>query len=90
MHHQSKSTDEYCSACHTGEGRRSVDLTWAELPQFAFQLLELKALVTQAYSVHLISHYQYMIPQLLVAWVLVGLMPVAKVPSLALDEALRP
>ena len=53
-------------------------------------LLELKALVTQAYSVHLISHYQYMIPQLLVAWVLVGWMPVAKVPSLALDEALRP
>ena len=53
-------------------------------------LLELKALVAQAYSVHLIGHYQYMIPQLPVAWVLGGLMPVAKAPSLALDEALRP
>ena len=38
IHHQSKSTHEYCSACHTREGRRSVDLTWAELPQFAFQV----------------------------------------------------
>ena len=62
-------------------------------------LLELKALGTQAYSVHLIGHYQYMIPQLPVARVRVGSMPVAwvlqsdrsdKVPSLALDEALRP
>ena len=29
---------EYCSACYSREGRRAVDLTWAELPQFAFQI----------------------------------------------------
>ena len=40
-------------------------------------LLELKAPVTQAYGVHHIGHYQYMIPQLPVAGVLVGLVPVA-------------
>ena len=49
--------------------------------------LALQALGTQADSVHLIGHYQYMIPQLPVARVRVGLMPVAWV--LQSDELLE-
>ena len=43
--------------------------------------LALQVLGTQTDSVHLIGHYQYMIPQLPVARVRVGLMPVARVYS---------
>ena len=49
--------------------------------------LALQALSTQADSVHLIGHNQYMIPQLSVARVWVGLMPVAWV--LLSDESLE-
>ena len=41
--------------------------------------LVLQTLSTQADSVQLIGHYLYMIPQLPVAWVRVGWMPVARV-----------